>query len=71
MNVMKVWAYYPFPILDDASEEVQFSISDKDIIRVRAASGHGDVILEEDNDIYEKGDKFKSFHHQASQPMSR
>ena len=34
-------------------------------------SGHGDVILDEDGDIYEKGDMFKSFHHQASQSMSR
>ena len=31
----------------------------------------GDIILEEDNDIYEKGDILRSFHHQAHQPMSR
>jgi len=35
-----------------------------------AASGHGDVILDEDDNIYEKGNRFKSFHHQAK-PMSR
>ena len=27
-------------------------------------------ILEEDDGVYEKGDKFKSFHHQAKYPMS-
>ena len=35
------------------------------------SSGHEDVILDEDDSIYEKSDKFKSFHHQASQTMSR
>ena len=32
---------------------------------------HGDVVLKEDNGIYEKGDTLKSFHHQAHQPISR
>ena len=32
---------------------------------------HRDVLLEEDDGIYEKGDTFKSFHHQARQPISR
>ena len=31
----------------------------------------GDIVLEEDNSIYEKGDILRSFHHQARQPMSR
>jgi len=31
---------------------------------------HGDVILEEDDDIYKKGNTLKSFHHQARQPIS-
>ena len=35
-----------------------------------ASSENGDVVLEEDDEIYEKGDKVKSFHHQANQPMS-
>jgi len=30
-----------------------------------------DILLEEDEGIYEKGDTFKSFHHQAYQPISR
>jgi len=32
---------------------------------------HGDVVLEEDNDIYENGDILKNFHHQARQLISR
>ena len=31
----------------------------------------GDIVLEEDDGIYEKGDILRSFHHQARQPMSR
>ena len=31
---------------------------------------HGDVVLEEDDSIYEKGDTLKSFYHQAHQPIS-
>ena len=63
---MKAWADYLFPILDDALEEVQFPISDDVIIQMMVSSGHEDVILDEDDGIYEKGDKFKSFHHQAN-----
>jgi len=37
---MKVWADYLFPVLDDAPENVQFSISDDDIIWVTVSSGH-------------------------------
>ena len=32
---------------------------------------HSDVILEEDDSIYEKRDTLKSFHHQTHQPISR
>jgi len=66
VNGMKVWADYLFPILDGAPEEVQFPIPDNDIIWMMVSSGQEDVVLDEDDDIYEKGDKFKSFHHQAS-----
>ena len=31
----------------------------------------GDIVLEEDDGIYEKDDTLKSFHHQARQPISR
>ena len=32
---------------------------------------HGDVVLEEDVGIYEKGDTLRSFHYQTRQPMSQ
>jgi len=32
---------------------------------------HKDVVFEEEDGIYEKGDTFKSFHHQAHQPISQ
>ena len=67
----EAWADYLFPVLDGAPEEVQFPISDDDIIRVMVFSGYEDVVLDEDDGIFEKGNKFKSFHYQASQPMSR
>ena len=70
-NGIKVWAYYLFPNLDDALEEVQFSISDADINQKMISSGHEDVILDEDDSVYEKGDKIKSFHYQAKHHISR
>jgi len=68
---MKVWADYLFPVLDDAPQEVQFLISDVDINQKMTSSGHKDIILEEDDDIYKKGDRLKSFHRQAKYPISR
>ena len=44
-NGIKIWADYLFPILVDAPEEVQFSISDDDIIRMMVSSGHEDIIF--------------------------
>ena len=34
------------------------------------ASNHEDIILEEDDGDYERGDVFLSFHHQAKIPIS-
>jgi len=69
-NGIKVWADYLLPILDGAPKDVQFRISKEDIHQKRISSAHEDIILEEDDGVYEKGDKFKSFHHQAKYPMS-
>jgi len=71
VNGMKVLVDYLFPVLDDAPKEVQFPVSDDDIIRMMLSSEHENVVLDEDDGIYKKGNKFKSFHHQAHQPMSR
>ena len=70
MNGLKSWANYLFPTLEGNLDEIQSPVAENDIARMMASSGHGDVVLDEDNEIYEKGDVFKSFHHQASQPMS-
>jgi len=57
--------------LEGAPNEIQFSVVEDNISRMMASSGHDDVVLDEDDGIYKKGDKFKSFHRQASQPMSQ
>jgi len=62
-NGMKVWANYLFPILDCAPEDNQFPIPKEDIRQKMVSSAHEDVILEKDDGMYEKGDKFKSFHY--------
>ena len=62
---IKVWADYLFPILDGPQEDVQFPISDDNIHQEMMYSAHEDIVLEEDDKIYEKGDRFKSFHCQA------
>jgi len=36
-----------------------------------ASSGHDDIVYEEDDEEYEKGDTFLSFHRQARRPLSR
>ena len=69
-NGIKVWADYLFPILDGAPKDVQYPIPEEDIRQKMVSSAHEDVILEVDDGIYEKGDRFKSFHHQAKHSMS-
>ena len=48
-NGIKVWADYLFPVLDNTPEEVQFPISDDNIIQMMASSGHEEIILDEDD----------------------
>ena len=60
-----------FPTLEGVLEEIQVQVVDKDIAAMMESSGHGNVVLEEDVGVNEIGDSFKSFHHQASQPISR
>jgi len=69
--VLKIWPDYLFLTLESAPDEIQFLVAKKDIARMMASSGHEDVVLDKDDKIYEKGDKFKIFHHQASQSMSQ
>ena len=44
---------------------------DKHISKTMVTSGHMDVVLDEDEGEYEKGDMFLSFHCQAARPISR
>jgi len=61
VNGLKSWADYLFSSLEGAPEEIQTPVADVDIEAMMVVNGHGDVILKDDDGIYEKGDKFKSF----------
>ena len=71
LNSLKSWADYLFLTLEEAPEEARFGVVEEDILRMMREHNHRDVVLEEDDDIYEKGDTLKSFHHQARQPTSQ
>ena len=68
---LKSWADYMFSTLESMPEEIHIPVTDVNIEAMMVVSGHGDVILDEDDGIYKKGDSLKSFHHQARQPISR
>ena len=63
-NSLKCWADYLFPTLKEALEEARFGVVEEDILRMMREHDHRDVVLEEDDGIYEKGDTLKSFHNQ-------
>ena len=65
------WADYLFPTLEKALKEARFGVVEDDILRMMREHDHGYTILEEDGNIYEKGNTLKSFHHQAHQSISR
>ena len=56
--------------MENAPKEARFGVIEEDILQMMREHDHGDIVLEEDDDIYERGDTFKSFHHQARQPIS-
>ena len=60
-NGIKVWADYLFLVLDGAPENIQFSIPDDDINQKMISSAHEDVVLEEDDGIYERVTSFRVF----------
>ena len=59
-NSLKSWADYLFLTLEEAH-----------ILRMIGEHDHRDVILEEDDGIYQKEDTLKSFHHLARQLISQ
>ena len=71
VNVLKSWVDYLFPQFDSSLKEIHITILDAEIQARMVASEYGIVILEEDDGEYENGDSFKSYHHQARQPLSR
>jgi len=60
-NSLKTWVDYLFP-LDGPLESRQTLADDKRITKAMRANDHEDVILEEDDRDYERGDIFLSFH---------
>ena len=67
----KSWENYLFPNLEDAPEAAHCGVIDEDIFWRMKEHAQGDIILEEDDSIYKKGDILRSFNHQARQPMSQ
>ena len=68
---LKSWGNYLFSNMEDAPEVAHWGVADEDIFRRMQEHSQGDMILEEDDGPYEKGDILRSFHHQARRPMSR
>jgi len=60
-----------FPNLKDAPKAAHCGVADEDIFRRMQEHSQGDMVLEEDDGIYEKGDILRSFHHQARRSMSQ
>ena len=67
----KSWGNYLLPNLEDAPGAAYCGVANEDIFRRIKEHAQGDIVLEEDDDIYEKGDILRNFHHQARQRMSR
>ena len=61
LNSLKSLVDYLFLTLEKAPEEARFGVVEEDILRMMREHNHGDILLEEDGCIYEKGDTFKVF----------
>ena len=70
-NSLKSWVDYLFPSLESAPEEARFRVMEEDVLQMMREHDHGYVVLEENDNIYERGGILKSFYHQARQPISR
>jgi len=71
VNGLKSWVEYLFHNLESIPEDIHTLVAEADIEALMVVSGHGDIVLEEDDKIYEKGKSFKSYHHQTRQSVSR
>ena len=52
-------------------EVAHYGVADEDIFQKMKEHAQVDIVLEEDDGIYEKGDILRSFHYQTRRPMSR
>jgi len=57
--------------VDEPFENIHASVTERKIAKVMKAGNHEDVVLEEEDREYERGDVFLSFYHQASISLSR
>ena len=60
-----------FPDMGNTPEAAHCGGADEDIFRRMQKHSQRDLVVEEDDDPYEKGDLLRNFHHQARRPMSR
>ena len=65
---LKSWGDYLFP---DMGIAAHCGVADEDIFSRMQKHSQVDLIVEEDDDPYEKGDILRSFHYQARRPMSQ
>ena len=56
---------YLFPDMKNTPEAAHCGVADEDIFRRMQEHSQGDLILEEDDGSYEKGNILWSFYHQA------
>ena len=68
---LKSWGDYLFPDMENTPEVAHCGIVDEDIFSRMQKHSQGDLIVEEDDGPYEKGDVLRSFHYQARRPMSQ
>ena len=67
---LKSWRDYLFLDTENTPEAAYCGVADEDIFSWMQKHSQGDLIVEEDDDPYEKGDILRSFNHQARRPMS-
>ena len=57
---LKPWVEYLFPVMDGPIGNIQVPVSERKIAKTMRTENHKDVILEEDDGEYERGNVFLS-----------
>ena len=68
---LKSWRDYLFLNMEETPEAAHCGVADEDIFSRKQKHSQRDLVMEEDDGPYEKGDVLRSFHHQARRPMSQ